>query len=190
SEKSTLHGAKYLLTFRPFSQLPAAVQRAHLERKLHLLPFPGSLLFWGSPLYIQLQKELPTGLQIPLLHAVSRNKGGRAMRVPQAGWLHEPQPERRGPDGHYGPVRNTYRRTHRWSKIHRDEDELAVDAREDHLMHVLFSTALDDLWLYGKPIARNGQIWDENFHLLFHCPKAERDEIGPVQHLLHACDFV
>ena len=26
----------------------------------------------------------------------------------------------------HGPVRNTYKRTHRWARVHRDEDELAV----------------------------------------------------------------
>ncbi len=42
---------KYLLTFRPFGRLPAAVRKAYLAGQLHLLPFPGSLVFWGVPGY-------------------------------------------------------------------------------------------------------------------------------------------
>ena len=43
-----LDGIRYLLTFRPFGLLPEPVQRAYLEQRLHLLPSPGSLVFWGS----------------------------------------------------------------------------------------------------------------------------------------------
>ena len=32
----------------------------------------------------------------------------------------------------HGPVRNTYRRSHRWSRILRHEDDLAVLAREEN----------------------------------------------------------
>ena len=60
-------------------------------------------------------------------------------------------------------LRNTYRRTHRWARIHRHEDELAVADGEDRVAHVLFSTAPDDVGLYGKPMARNAQIWTHDF---------------------------
>src|SRR5262245_42641997 len=39
-EKKAVTGVKYLLTFRPFGELPAAVRRAYLSGGLHLLPFP------------------------------------------------------------------------------------------------------------------------------------------------------
>lgn len=38
----TLRGVKYLLTFRPFRTLPAAVRRAYQGGRIHLLPFPGA----------------------------------------------------------------------------------------------------------------------------------------------------
>jgi hypothetical protein len=177
ADGQSLKGVKYLLTFRPFAQLPPSVQRAYLQGKLHLLPFPGSLFFWGAQPYLSLQRELPLAGQIPLLHVVNRYEGVRGIRIPQSGWLHEPRPDRLGPDGHYGPVRNTYRRTHRWAKIHRDEDELAIEAQEDKLLHVLFSTALDDIGLYGKPMARNVQIWDQDCRLLLDGPRASRDDL-------------
>src|SRR5262249_41487650 len=41
SERSSLAGVKYLLTFRPFGRLPASVRKTYLAGKLHLLPAPG-----------------------------------------------------------------------------------------------------------------------------------------------------
>jgi hypothetical protein len=175
-KRDRLAHVKFLLTFRPFGQLPRPVQRAYLAGNLHLLPFPGSLLFWGAQGYQRLQKELPLALQIPLLHAVARHENPIGIRVPQSGWMHEPRPDHPSPDGHFGPVRNTYHRTHRWARIHRHEDEL-VTTKEDHLAHVLFSTQSDDLGLYGKPMARNVQIWTHDLHLLLDGPTASQGEI-------------
>jgi len=42
-------------------------------------------------------------------------------------------------------VRNTFRRTHRWDKVLRDQDELALIGKEDKLLHVLFSTIPEDI---------------------------------------------
>ena len=163
---------KYLLTFRAFGKLPAAVQRAYLAGELHLLPFPGSLIFWGVPAYLQFHHELPMALQIPLLHLVARHEGPYGIRVPQSGWLHEQRPEKQELIGHHGPIRNTYRRTHRWGRVHRDENELLLEGHEDKLLHVLFSTAPDDMGLYGKPMARNAQLWSHDFQLLLDGPHA------------------
>ena len=38
-------------------------------------------------------------------------------------------------------------------------------ASEDKLTHVLLSTAADDVGLYGKPMARNAQIWTHEYQL-------------------------
>jgi hypothetical protein len=160
-----LDGVRFLLTFRPFRRLPPAVQRAYVAGQLHLLPFPGSLLFWGAPGYGQLLGQLPFALQIPLLHGVERQSGVRAMKVPQSGWLEEPG-ERPVPSGHgHGPVLATYKRTHRHDRLRRSEDEL-VSAQEDKLAHVLFSTAPSDIGLYDKPMARNVQLWTPDFQVL------------------------
>jgi len=177
----SLRGVKYLLTFLPFGTLPLAVRNAYLAGDLHLLPFPGSLLFWGVPGYQRLQDELPLATQIPLLHMVCRHESPQGIRVPQSGWLHEPKAGQVQPDGRYGPVRNNFRRTHRWARVHRHEDELVV-AKEDHLAHVLFSSAPDDVGLYGKPMARNAQIWTHDFHLLLDGPHAARAELRRAAH--------
>lgn len=172
-----LDGVKYLLTFLPFGELPAAVQYAYLEGKLHLLPFPGSLLFWGVPGCRLLQQELPLALQIPLLHCVARHEGPHGLRVPQSGWLHEPRPGQPEPGNLHGPIRNTYIRTHRWARVHRHQDEIALLAREDKLAHVLFSAQPNDVELYGKPMARNVQIWTQDHRLLLDGPRATPEEI-------------
>jgi hypothetical protein len=172
----SLRGVKYLLTFRPFLRLPAAVRRAYLAGGLHLLPFPGSLLFWGVPGYARLQRELPFAVQVPLLQQVDRHEGPHGIRVPQAGWVHEVRDGSPPPEHLHGPVRSTYKRTHRWARVHRDEDELAT-AREEKLAHVLFSAAPDDVGLYYKPMARNVQLWAPDFRLLLDGPRADYDAI-------------
>jgi hypothetical protein len=168
---------RYLLTFRPFGSLPAAIRRAYLAGDLCLLPFPGSLVFWGAPPLVRMEPELPMAMQIPLLPVCERHEAGRGVRVPQSGWMHEHHPDQPVPDPRHGVLRNTYRRTHRWQRLHRHEDELAVFGTEDRMAHVLFSAAPDDVGLYGKPMARNAQIWTHDYQLLLDGPRAGREDL-------------
>jgi hypothetical protein len=168
---------RHLLTFRPFAGLPEEVRRAYLAGELQLLPFPGSLVFWGAPPYRALARELPLALQIPLLHPIERSEDNHRLRVPQSGWLHEPHADHPEPETEHGPVRNSFRRTHRWQRIERHEDALAVSGFEDRMAHVLFSADADDLGLYGKPMARNSQLWTHDYHLLLDGPRAGRAEM-------------
>jgi hypothetical protein len=169
----SLRGVRYLLTFCPFTRLPAAVRRAYVAGDLHLLPFPGSLLFFGAPAYQKLREELPWAVQIPLLHSLHRHEAPWGLRIPQSGWMHEARPGGPPPHPDFGPLRGTYRRTHRWARVHRHEDELAAMlAGEDKVAHVLFSAQPDDIGLYGKPMARNAEIWTHEFRLLLDGPRA------------------
>lgn len=163
---------RYLLTFRPFASLPDDVRAAYLAGTLHLLPFPGSLLYWGVRGYRRLADELPGAMQIPLLFGMDRHRRPGALRIPQSGFLHVPTAAKPDPPDHALHINNTYKRTHRWDKVLRDADELALIEREDKLLHVLFSTLPDDLTLYDKPMARNVQIWTEDFRLLLDGPNA------------------
>jgi hypothetical protein len=177
-----LKGVKYLLTFEPLEMLPAPVRRAYLAGELHLLPFPGSLLFWGAADYNSLAEQLPLAGQVALLHSMTRHEGPRGIRIPQSGWMHEPRPGQTLGNIQQGPVRNTFQRTHRWSRVHRYEDELAVTSDEDRVAHVLFSTDADEMGLYGKPMARNAQIWTHDFQPLLDGPRAhERDLIASAE---------
>ncbi|HEY6000607.1 MAG TPA: M28 family peptidase [bacterium] len=173
----SLAGVRFLLAFQPFSELPGPVRESYLRGVLQLLPFPGSLLFWGDPGSRALRKELPSAGQIPLLHSVRRHEAWHGIRVPQSGWFHEPRPGRQVPRGDLGPLRETFRRTHRHARVHRHEDALEIGAREERVVHGLFSTRPEDLGLYGKPMARNSQIWCEEHRLVLDGPSAGRPEI-------------
>ena len=185
SNGMSLAGVRYLLSFEPFGNLPNSVRNAYFSGDLCLLPFPGSLLFWGAPGYLRMQKELPWSNQIPLLHVVDRHESPYGLRVPQSGWIHVPCSDRPLPQEGYGPVLNTFRRTHRWARVHRHEDEFAVGGRDEHILRVLFSTAPEDLDLYGKPMARNSQIWTQDHHLLLDGPACIKREIEDAIELIH-----
>jgi hypothetical protein len=176
----------YLLTFRPFSVLPAAVRHAYLAGDLHLLPFPGSLAFWGTPMYVHMRRELPYALQIPLQHLFPRHEDVHGMRGPQSGWLHEPRPEHPESDARHGPFRNSYKRAHRWQRMHRHEDELEVVKKEDKVARVLFSTDGKNLGLYDKPMARNAELWNAEGDLLLDGPRATPEEIAEADRAVHA----
>jgi hypothetical protein len=167
----------YLLTFRPFGELPEAIRAGYLAGRVHLLPFPGSLVFWGAPPYLRLQATLPGALQIPLLTAVARRHLPGDLRVPQSGWIHEPRRDGVRAEIHESLLRPTFKRTNRWDKVKRHEDELAAISREDPVARVLFSTELDAMGLYDKPLARNSQIWDGDDERVLDGPRADRADI-------------
>ena len=175
-EGESIRGVRYLLTFRAFRDLPAAVRRKYLAGELHLLPFPASLLFWGPSTYANLGKHLRLVEQVPLLHFIERSEGFGKIRVPQSGWFEEPG--HAAPPGHHGhrPIRDTYKRTYRQDRVHRYEDGL-INAREHRLIHTLFSTQPNDINLYYKPMARNVQLWTDKFGPLLDGPSAGADAI-------------
>jgi hypothetical protein len=186
SERRAVSDVRYLLTFRPFDRLPAAVRKAYLGGLLCLLPFPGSLAFWGVPGFRKLQSELPLAIQVPLLMAMARRQATHGFRVPQSGFLHEPTSNKphAGSDAHL--VKNTYRRTHRWDKILRDQDELALIGKEQKLLHVLFSTIPEDIDLYDKPMARNIQMCTEDYSLLLDGPTATPEQLKHAMRTVQA----
>jgi len=179
-----LNGVRYLLTFRPFGSLPANVRRAYLRGRLHLLPFPGSLVFWGAPPFLRLRSGFRQAMQIPLLNVCDRHEQPRGLRILQSGWLHEPRAGASEADGKGDKLRNTYRRTHRWERTERFEDDLAVAGEEVRLAHGLFSSDPEVVGLYGKPMARNSQIWTERYDMLLDGPRAGREELRRAAHAL------
>ena len=54
---------------------------------------------------------------------MNRHESPIGIRVPQAGVLHEPNAEQPTYDDAAGHLRNTFKRTHRWEKVLRDQDE-------------------------------------------------------------------
>ena len=131
SRASPLRGVRYLLTFRPFGVCPPRSAGPTWPASCTCCRFRAACCS-GARRATKLAQELPLAVQIPLLHSLDRHEAPCGLRVPQSGWLHEPRPGQSPPRRGFGPLRNTFRRTHRWARVHRHEDELAdVSADED-----------------------------------------------------------
>jgi hypothetical protein len=185
-EAEALDTVRAVVTFRPFAALPEALRRAYLAGAVRLIPSPASLVFFHEPGYRTLARALPRAMQIPLLHLFERSERLVGVRIPQSGWLHE-TPVRM--PGSVVPAHHV-RRTHRWQPHGRHlEDVLAEGAleavKDDHVTVALFSTAPEVMGLYDKPMARNAQIWDEDFHLLLDGPRASGREIAAAARICH-----
>ncbi len=168
----------YLLTFRPFDKLPVSVKLRYTSGEMFLIPFPGSLVLWGFHEYIRLQEHLYNAIQIPMLRLVKRDEGFNGIRVPQSGWVFQP-----GLKGVKAKlleefIVSNYIRTNRWDRFHRHEDGLLKSTKIDPVLETLFSTTLESLDLYNKPMARNSQIFTESIELLLDGPMADRKKIG------------
>ena len=171
---------RYLLTFRPFASLPEDARRRYLAGDLHLLPFPGSLVFWGMPTFLRLAGELPAAMQLPLLRLTRRHRG-HGIRIPQSGWLHEPGPAKLVRELHDAYMHETFIRTHRWDRVLRHENELDILTHADKVARVLFSTDLATIGLYDKPMARNVQLWTNDFRRVLDGPQANAEEIAAAR---------
>ncbi|MCX6243439.1 MAG: M28 family peptidase [Bacteroidetes bacterium] len=169
---------KYLLTFRPFDRLPGWAKERYAAGKLYLIPFPGSLLMWGFREYIKLQEQLHNAIHLPMLRLVKRDEGFNGLRVPQSGWFFQPGIKGQKAKMLEEFIVNNYIRTSRWDKFHRNEDGLIMSKKIDSVIETLFSTSLKALDLYNKPMARNSQLFSEEFELLIDGPTAGRKKIG------------
>jgi hypothetical protein len=177
-DSDSFENVKWLLSFRPFTKLPPEVKEKYLAGRLSLIPFPGSLLLWGIPAYLKLQEKLYNAIQIPMLRLVKRSEGLTGIRVPQSGWLHQPRVPGEKAEILEDLILNSYIRTNRWNRFMRYEDALLKSTEVDPVIQTLFSTSLAALDLYNKPMARNCQLFTEDFELLLDGPRAGRKEIG------------
>ena len=169
-----LDGVHTIVTFEPFARLPAPVQRAYLARRLRLVPSPASLIVFEHPLYRHLSIALSHAMQIPLLHLFPRCEERYKLRIPQSGWLDE-QGTAHHTHGHR--IVSHVTRTHRWQRVTRDEALPTDGGFADKVSVALFSTNPDDLGLYGKPMAKNAQIWTHDYALLLDGPHAAREDL-------------
>ena len=164
-----------LVTFEPFSHLPAAVRKAYIAGSLALVPSPASLVFFEHPRYRKLATHLPRAMQIPLLHLFPRIEQACAIRIPQSGWLDEDDPAMHAKHGH--KVVSHIARTHRWQRVARDADVHGDGAYTDKVSVALFSTEPVAIDLYDKPLARNAQVWNEHYKLILDGQRADRETI-------------
>lgn len=164
-------GVRTVLTFRPFAELPADLRHAYLAGERTLVPHPVSLVWWGHRGYGELATVLPRARQIPLLHLFPRVQASCAIRIPQSGWLDEKPAN--GRSGHGHRVVGDIVRTHRWQRVERDDAVVVDGAYSDKVSRALFATDPDALGLYGKPMAKNAEVWTERYELLLHGPSAD-----------------
>jgi len=163
-------GLRTLVTFEAFARLPPAVRAAFLAGTLRLLPHPASLVFYEHAGYRRLAETLPHARQIPLLHLYPRVEGSSTIRIPQSGWLDELDDATTPTHGHR--IARHVVRTHRWQRAERGAGTAGDGTFTDEVSVALFSTDPDELGLYGKPMARNVQIWREDYRLLLDGPRA------------------
>ena len=170
---------RFLLTFRPFSELPEAIQFEYLSGRLHLLPCPHSLLFWGAPYFQRLAEQLPDATANLALAIIAADRG-RALHADSAIGLDAraasgsscrptilPCPCTTPIAARIGGPASTARTTNWRSR-----------PKKTSSAHVMFSTAGDDIELYGKPMARNIQLWDHHFQLFLDGPRATPDQLA------------
>ena len=169
-------GVHTVVTFRPFATLPAPVREKYLAGHLRLVPHPAGLVFFEHPGYRKLSQTLPRARQIPLLHLFSHLADSARLRIPQSGWLDELD-DLKAKQTRHTMVRKVTR-SHRWQRIARDQSPREATKFEDQVSIALFSTDPDDLGLYGKPMARNAQIWNEDYALLLDGPRATPLELA------------
>ena len=176
SDEEPLAAPMAIVTFRLFENLPRRVQEAYLAGAVRLLPCPQSLIFWGHPGYRTLSRELPRAMQIPLLQLFPRSEDLGGFRMPQSGWLDEraddPVDSTDGGMSDHA-MRRRVRRTHRWE--HQDAEDFLLD---DRVTVALFSSHPDDLHLYGKPMAKNAQVWTERYERVLDGATATAAEIA------------
>ncbi|MBI5487137.1 MAG: M28 family peptidase [Deltaproteobacteria bacterium] len=169
-ENEPLSSVRTLLTFEAFGRLPAVSRQAFLHGALRLVPWPGSLVFWDHRGYRRLAAGLPHAMQVPLLHLFPRSETSYGVRIPQSGWLDEQAGGELARSHGHRLVHHVVR-SHRFQRVARDT-ETPAEPFADRVTTALFSTAPDDLGLYGKPMARNVQIWTEDYEPLLDGPAA------------------
>ena len=81
-------------------------------------------------------------MQLPLQRLAARHGGPHGIRVPQSGRFHERAVTFKMPEVEENLLLNTYKRTSRWDRVHRHENEVLVSSIEDTVARVLFSTDL------------------------------------------------
>jgi hypothetical protein len=181
-DAASLAGIDTIVTLTPFAMLPAAIRAAYLARAIRIVPTPASLVFFHHRRYGTLVDELPRAMQIPLLQLFPRCEDRYAIRIPQSGWLNGGSPGD-GHDRHH--VMPYIARTHRWQRCARDVG-IPETALHDKVLTALFSTDPDVIGLYNKPMARNAQLWTEDYRLLLDGPTADAVAIARAERAVGA----
>ena len=133
-----------LITFRPISEWPAKLRERYLAGETIVVPHPLTRLFAGAPLYRELARERTEAADFARLWELSQFGQGSGLRVLRLRPLSSEE--------------NWLRRRHRFSgnsnAWEEDLDSLGVSP-----FAWLFDPIPEVIGLYGKPAARNAQVW-------------------------------
>ena len=77
-------------------------------------------------------------------------------------------------------------RTHRWQRVARDAGIEGDGLYTDKVSVALFSTTPEAIDLYDKPLARNAQIWNEDYTLLLDGARADNAAIAKAAKVVDA----
>jgi hypothetical protein len=116
-------------------------------------------------------------IQLCLQRVVARHGGPEGMKVPQSGWFYESGKGYNALEVQKSLLLNSYKRTSRWDRVRRYENEIVLSTIEDTIGRTLFGIQSDIMGLYGKPMARNCQLWTPDSKLLLDGPRATREEL-------------
>ena len=167
-------GVTYLLTFRPYAELPAGANCKYLAGDLRCCRFREACSS-GASRRIAAWASI-CGWLSRFRSCICMNAGsGTASFGAAIGLVPGVRARRSRNLARGGPLRETDL-THRHARVHRYDDYL-VAAKEHRIVHVLFSSRPDDIDLYYKPMARNTQLWTHDFQPLLDGPAADGDTI-------------
>jgi hypothetical protein len=169
---------RLLLTFLPTESWPESWKTDFESGKLVVLPHPSTLSPWRSELASRLRRAQDDGGQIPLAEIFSRSPAIPGLRVPKSGALEVTESDRAG-----------RRKAGRFSRLSHalwgETEEQPVS-----LFRLVFDPSPEVTELYGKPVARNTQVWGisgENFgRFLLDGPRADKKAIDRARRQLLA----
>ena len=155
---------KYLLTFRPFGQLPKNVRRAYLAGDLQLLPFPGCSCSGAQPVSCSCATNCPWPCRFPCSHLFPRREnpfrpagaaGGLDARA--ASRPSRPRSRQRPAPQHVPRARIA------GAASIATRTSWPLPTAKTAWPTCSSATLPDDLGLYDKPMARNAQVWTHDF---------------------------
>lgn len=171
-------GVRYLVTFLPYggAKWPAALKTAYARGGFDAIPSPATLLFSGVPLFEGMGN--PQARQLALLTELSQFSRGLA-RLTGLRAL------------------DVSRKRHRFQKDADEETKPApigsrgVGGEAEDVFPEIFDATTETVGLYGKPIARNVQMWGFQGPLaaqkwFFDGPSATRTAIDRARATLQA----
>lgn len=166
---------KHLFTFQPYLAWDPSLKNAFADGKISVVPHPMTLVFAGSSLGKQLSQTNPEGAELALAEEFSQfpsNHGAQVLKV---------RPLTSDETWH--------RLRHRFSKEKR-KDANGEDTNSVKLspFQLIFDALPEVVGLYGKPVARNTQVWGiggtKKGQWILNGPQADKERIQKAREIV------